>query len=333
MNSMRRLLSALVAWSLLTSAAWAQTWVDSIFPEQAHDFGTVARGSKVKHSFPIINRTNATLHIAGWKTKCGCTEVKVGARDIPPGTQTFVEATLDTSRFQGYKPSGLTLIFDKPAYVEKELNLSCFIRSDLVLNPGVVDFGIAARNASPSVELNLNYAGGMTNWGIVKVETLTDHITARLEEVPNTRTASSVQYKMTVTLNSSAPVGYMKEEITLVTNDPSSPRVPVSVTGNVQGAVVISPSILTLGTLKAGQTLTRDILVRSSQPFTVEKADSTGGDLSVASIPQDARPLQKLTVTIKAPAQPGPFHDQLEISTSLANEPPAKLTAFATVVP
>ncbi len=330
---MRRLLSMLVAWTLLTSAASAQTWVESLFPEQTHDFGTVARGSKIKHSFPIVNRTNANIHIAGWKTKCGCTDVKVGARDIPPGTQTFVEATLDTTKFQGYKPSGLTLIFDQPTYVEKDLNLSCFIRGDLVLNPGVVDFGIATRNASPSVTLNLNYAGGMTNWGIVKVETLTDHITARLEEIPGTRSPSSVQYKMTATLNSSAPVGYMKEEITLVTNDPSSPRIPVSVTGNVQGAVVLSPSILTLGTLKAGQVLTRDVLVRSAEPFVVEKADSKSGDLSVASIPQDARALQKITVTIKAPSQPGPFHDQLEISTNVANEPPAKLTAFATVVP
>lgn len=330
---MRPLLSALAAWTLLISSASAQTWVDSIFPEQSHDFGTVARGSKIKHSFPLINRTNATLHIATWKTKCGCTDVKVGARDIPPGTQTFVEATLDTSRFQGYKPSGLTLIFDQPTYVEKDLNLSCFIRGDVVLNPGVVDFGLAARNASPSVTLNLSYAGGMTNWGILKVETLTDHISAELREIPGTRTPSSVQYQLIATLRSSAPVGYLKEEITLVTNDPSSPRIPVSVTGNVQGAVVVSPSILTLGTLKAGQTLTRTVLVRSSQPFTVKKASSHAGDLSVSDLPNDPKPLQKLTVTIKAPARPGPFHDQLEISTSVDNEPPTKLTAFATIVP
>ena len=60
---------------------------------------------------------------------------------IPPGTQTTVEATLNTTNFQGYKASGLTLILDRPAFVEVDLNLTCFIRGDIVMNPGQIDFG------------------------------------------------------------------------------------------------------------------------------------------------------------------------------------------------
>ena len=77
-----------------------------VFPDRAHDFGNVARGSQVRYAFPMVNRSNYDIHIADWQTKCGCTNVKVGARAIPPGTQTTVEATIDTTRFHGRKDSG-----------------------------------------------------------------------------------------------------------------------------------------------------------------------------------------------------------------------------------
>ena len=120
-------------------------WVASALPERAFDFGTVARGSQIRHTFHLVNRTNQEIHISDWRTKCGCTDVRVGARLIPPGTQTTIEATIDTSKFLGYKPSGLTLIFDQPSFVQVELNLTCFIRGDIVMNPGQVDFGIVRR--------------------------------------------------------------------------------------------------------------------------------------------------------------------------------------------
>src|SRR5205823_2326929 len=111
---MGRVTTFLVVWaaSAIPPAAGAQDWVAAAFPERAFDFGTVARGSKVHHTFKLLNRTNQEIHIADWRTKCGCTEVKVGAREIPPGTLTVIEAVLDTTKFQGYKASGLTLVID-----------------------------------------------------------------------------------------------------------------------------------------------------------------------------------------------------------------------------
>src|SRR5262245_56668355 len=96
-------------------------WVASALPERAHDFGTVARGSQVRYAFPLVNRSNSEIRIADWRTKCGCTDVREGAKVIPPGTQTTVEATIDTTKFLGHKPSGLTLIFERPQFVEIDL--------------------------------------------------------------------------------------------------------------------------------------------------------------------------------------------------------------------
>ena len=310
-----------------------QAWVDAIFPDQAYSFGTVARGSKLKHTFRLVNNTNQEIHILNWATKCGCTDVKVGARDIPPGTQTFIEATLDTTKFLGQKNSGLTISFDRPSFAQKDLALSCFIRGDVLLNPGSVDFGVLSRSAGGQQVLQLNYYGGQPNWGITKIDTVSPHISARAEEIDGTRSASSVQYRLTVQLNNTIPTGYFKDEVTLHTNDPASPTIPVSVTANVQGAVMVTPSVLTLGNVKAGQVITKDILVRSGQPFTITEAAAKQGEISATKGAEAPAKLHKITVTLKAPAQPGPTHGILELKTSLPDEPPVKLTAFATVIP
>ncbi len=251
---MRHTFWLLAVWAVATARlAAAQTWYDAIIPEKSHDLGTVARGSKLHYVFKIVNTTSYDVHILTGKPKCGCTDYKLGAHDIPSGTQTTVEVTLDTTRFVGYKPSGLTLVFDRPYYQEVDLNLTSFIRSDVILSPGMADFGIIPRGTARSVVLNLTYYGRRPDWSVTKLTTVSDHVSAELRE-QSRAPGSAVQYQLSVTLKASAPAGFFKDEITLATNDPESPSIPVSVTAEIQAAVTIAPSsVLNLGRLRRGR--------------------------------------------------------------------------------
>ena len=128
-------------------------------------------------------------------------------------------------------------------------------------------------------------------------------------------------------------LSFETDEITLLTNDPSSPTIPVSVSATIQPAVTIAPSPLILGQVRAGEVVRKTVLVRSSQPFKVTGIKAEKGDLSAANVPDVARPFHALAVTLKAPTQPGPYNATLEIATDVKDEPPAKVTAFATIVP
>jgi hypothetical protein len=329
---MRRACVLLASWMLLAAGrAPAQDWVGTVFPERAKDLGTVARGSKVRHTFRVINTTNQDIRILNWRTKCGCTEVRVGAKDIPPGTQTVVEAVLDTTKFQGYKASGLTLVLEKPSFLEIDLDLTCFIRGDVTLTPGAVDFGVVARTARPTATLNLSYAGGQPDWQVNRMETVSPAVTATLQEL--SRSEGAVQYQILATLNPSAPPGFFKDELTLLTNDPASPRIPISVSAHVQAGVTVSPSIINLGHLPPGAVIKKVVLVRSAQPFRVTELKARKGDVAAASPADASKPIHTLNVTIKAPSQPGPYNAVLEIATDLKDEPPTTLSTFATVGP
>ena len=331
----RTMLMGLLGMVISSPAVRAQglDWVASALPERAYDFGTVARGSQVRHAFALINRSDQEIHIADWRTKCGCTNVRVGAKVIPPGTQTTIEATIDTTKFLGYKPSGLTLIFDRPTFVEVDLNLTCFIRGDIVMNPGQMDFGIVRRSDKmPPASLTLTYAGGRSDWEVTKMKTQSSKVKAELRELSRTADGQ-INYTLTATLQPGVSNGYFKDEITLLTNDQSSPSIPISVVANIQSAVAVTPSIINFGGLRPGQSVSKTIVVRSKEPFSITRLSPSQEDLQPAEDEKGPRAVHQLKLTLKAPEQTGPHHATLTIETDIKDEPPALLKTFATVVP
>ena len=330
---MRRVALVLAALVVGAAPVRAQVWLNLVFPNREHNFGTVARGSKVHHTFKVVNTLPQEIHIATFRPKCGCTDVKLGAQTIPPGTQTVIEAVVDTTKFVGHKESGLTLVIDRPVFQEIDFRLSCFIRGDITLTPGEVNFGVVNRAAGKAEDLSLLYVGAQPDWAVTKMQTLSPHVSARLTEQPRSPGGSQVTYALSVTLNPSAPVGILKDEITLHTNDPTSPTIPVSVSAIVQSNVTVTPSVMALGQVRAGETLERTILVRSTQPFQVVGSKSNRPEISLAPPSDKAAPLHQVKATFKAPPQPGPFHAVIEVETDVKGEPPAKVNAFATIVP
>jgi hypothetical protein len=307
-------------------------WLASALPERAHDFGTVARGSQLRYAFPLVNRTDQEIRIYNWRAKCGCTNVNVGAKIIPPGTQTSIEVTVDTTKFTGPKPSGLTLIFERPSFVEVDLNTSCYIRSDIVTNPGLVDFGIFRRSEKmPSATLVVTYAGGKSDWDVVKMKTRSSNVSAKGEL---TRTADGQShFTITATLDPSVPNGYLKDEITLVTNDESTPTIPLAVVANIQSAVALTPSIINFGQVQPGQSVSKTVLVRSSEAFKITDLAASQDELKPTDQTNGAQPVHRVQLTLKAPSQPGPFHSTLTVKTDIPDEPAAVLKTFATVGP
>ena len=310
----------------------AQDWVGAVFPDRVHDFGTVAKGSKLRHSFKVTNTTNSVIHIASYATKCGCTEVKIGADTIPPGTQTTVEATLDTTRFQGVKASGLTLTIDQPVQTSIDLNMNCFIRGDVLLTPGLLEFGSVKRTDRPSQTLTMQYLGGNPEFRITGSQHQSSRLKVKINE--QSRAAGQVTYAINAILTSESKLGFYKDQITLKTNDSGSPEIPIFVTAQIQGMLSATPSVMNLGSVTRGATLERTIILKSDQPFKISTTKSAKGIVN-ANLEKDdqAAPLKTLKIIYKAPDKPGPDHSILEISSDIKDEPPAVIQLFATVNP
>ena len=309
-------------------------WVEAVFPERSHDFGTVAKGSILRHSFRVMNRTNREVRITGSKPKCGCTDVTIGARTIPPGAQTTIEAVFDTSKFRGFKGSGLTITIDQPSVRTIDYELSCFIQDEIVVEPGVIDFGEVKRGSVPEQVVTLGYLGGQREWRVLDMRHSSRSLIAELREQPRTE-AGTLRYRLVAKLDpKELRNGNFRDEITLVTNDPKRREIPLSVVAKVTSDITVTPAVLNLGSIKAGERAERTILIKGPAPFRVMGTTAVEGTIAAAGEPSDAsKPLHQLRVSIEAPAVTGAYHAILEIRTDRPDEPPARLTAFATIVP
>lgn len=307
-------------------------WVETAFPERSFDFGTVARGSKVRHAFAVVNTTDQTIVIDSWTAKCGCTDVRVGAREVPPGTRTVVEMTLDTTRFEGKKDSGVTLNLTKPEVRQVELVVQSNIRADFTVTPGYVEFGPVLRNTKPRATLTLNYHGRNPDFQVTELKTISAALTAELKTLGRT-TTGALQYQLSAELSPEAlRDGRFKDEITLVTTDPAMPRIPISVSARVQSTVSASPTVMDLKNVPAGGHKDWTVLVRSPKAFRVLETRIVEGAAEAPPPSAEPKTLHPLKFRFEAPTEPGPVHVVIELTTDVANEPPLRLTAFANVV-
>jgi hypothetical protein len=299
---------ALAAWAAATASGEDRpgAWAEGLFAERQHDFGPVPRGAKVRHNFVITNKTEGPISILNLRVSCGCTSGKASVAVVPPGGTGVVEAEMDTRNFIG-------------------LGVRSNILSDIVLNPGGIDFGTIARGQSPAQSLTIDRLG-RPEWRVVKMVSASKVLGATLAETQ--RANGMVSYRLDVSIKPGAPAGTVRDEIQLLTNDPESRSFPVLVTAEVRGDLSASPSVLALGAATTSEPVQGRFIVRASKPFKVLKIEGAGEGFTASTDDGAAKPIHIVTVAYRADAgKPATPARTFKIVTDLPGEAPAVVTA------
>ncbi len=296
-------------------------WAAKMFDKLEHDFGVVARGADTRYRLKITNKYQPAVHIAEVKTSCGCTAAKP-SKDLLASLETaYIEITMDTKKFQQQKNSSVTVVIDQPQYAEVRIPISAYIRPDVVLTPGGADFGPVARGAAQERKISVAYAG-RGNWKIKDVSSKNPNVATRVVETR--RDATNVNYDLYVSLKETAPLGELREQLTLVTDDASNPYIPVMVTGRVEADYSVSPELVSLGVLSPGERRTVNVVVRGKKPFSIEKIESekTSGTFEVR-LPQGSKlgNTYVLPLTVIAPDEPGTLTEDFTVTIAGSSEP------------
>jgi len=306
-------LAAALAATLAAAPAAAQEWARKMFDHTSHDFGVVARGAKMEHRFTLENIYEEDVRIASIRSTCGCTATEISRRRLKTWETAEIVTVLDTRNFLGRKDSTLTVVFDLPFRAEVQLLVRSYIRSDVVVHPGAVQFGSVNQGAGPERRLTVSYAG-RGDWKIEKIESENPFLETRLAETG--RTGGKVTYDLVVGLADDAPPGYLREQLVLVTNDqnPRAARVPVAVEGVVVSALSVRPSPLMLGVLAPGQSVSRRLVVQGQEPFRITAVESDDPRLTF-SAGDEANSVHLVTVTFTADSEPGQVSSAVRIAT------------------
>ena len=317
----------------LLGASPANNWPDTLFSERSHDFGPVPRGGIVRHPFVLTNRLTVPIQILNLRVSCGCTSGTASASVVQPGQTAIIEAQMDTRNFVGRKSTTLYVaVMAGGQESEISLGVSSLILSDVVLNPGAVDFGMVARGQSPSQVLTIDRIG-KPDWKVVKMVSASKVLNASLQETK--RYNGEVGYRLNVSIKPDVSAGIVRDEIRLITNDPETPGIPILVTGQIQGDLSATPSLLALGNVTSAAGVQGRYLVRASKPFAIAKIEGLGDGFDLKAADSTRKPLHVLNLTYN-PAlgtTRGDLVKRFRIVTDLPGEAPLDVTATLHVEP
>ncbi|MEX2112311.1 MAG: DUF1573 domain-containing protein [Pirellulales bacterium] len=323
--------TAVAAWICLVLAAAsadAQDWAVKMFKVTSHDFGTVARGSKAQYRFEFKNIYEEDAHILSVRSSCGCTTAKVTRPDLKTFETSEVVADFNTRDFLGHRTATITVVFDKPFAAEVQLHVAGTIQSDIVLQPGALDLGTVDLGKGAETRLNIDYLG-TASWRIVDVKTLDPHFEVEINELG--RAPGKTTYQLLVRLTKDAPVGYIKDQLILCTNDPRAPELPVDLEGRVISDITISPSQLFIGVVHPVQKVEKKLVVRGKKPFKIIDIECPDKSFEIDA-PKDARAVHLIPVVFTAGDDPGRIAQKISITTDQGNNVVQACTAFAEIV-
>ncbi len=307
---------------------YAETWGESLFAEKSHDFGSVALGSDTVYRFAMTNGYEEDIRVLGVHSSCGCTMPGITKKTLHSRETGAIVARFNTTG-QHTRDKSATLSVDLETTVRGQtlretvlLSVSGYIRPDVILTPGIAEFGSIRQGQSVTKTVRLEYAGG-GGWALTKIDRSNPFIQAKAEEIK--RTANEVLYQITVTIKKDAPVGYVKDVLRCTTNETMSSgrksEVIIPIQGMVRAPVQARPAPLMVGILEPGESVAKNIVVRSDVPFRIENVSARDKRFRF-SYSQEESAIQLVSVTFSADQTLAPqhFRDEIRVQTNLPDQ-------------
>ena len=320
----------LLAILLPAATSAGQEWASKMFAAQEHDFGTVARGTKAEFDFTLSNIYIEDAHIQSARSSCGCTSVKIVNPELKTYAQGAIHATLNTGSFLGARAATITVLLDKPYPAEVQLHVKGYVRSDVVFEPGSVELGEVEEGTPIERKVTVNYAG-RADWQVVDVKSGNPCISAKVVTID--RQLGRVSYEVAVHVDGKAPVGYLQDQLTLVTNEGQGMQIPLTVEGRIVSGVgiTVSPSSLFMGVVQPGREVIKSLVVRSPRPFRIVSIACDDPSFTFGQ-PPDSSPktLHVIPVKFTAGREAGKVTRTIHIVTDSGQSAP-DLSAYAVV--
>jgi hypothetical protein len=291
------------------------------------DFGTVAKGEKLDHSFVIKNTGSTDLEIIAARPACGCTVADFD-KVIKPGQTGKVTAHVDTTAFAGPISKAVTLETNDPATPTAQVTIHAIVKPFVEAYPaGFVRFNMLQGDAEKqTVTL---YSEEQEPFEIVKVESPQPWIKVDYKKAEGDAVAAGIgrpgqsQYRFDISVGGpDAKTGPLAEKIHIITNSKHQPDYWVSVAGVIRPPYRVEPTAINFGEVAPNDSAaTRIVALRSNnlktpENFAVQKVES-----SVAGVTAEVKPTAnkgefEVTLQVDKNAKPGDLNGDVKVYTN-----------------
>lgn len=316
------LLTLGLAGSALAQAAGPQL----LLADPLKDFGTVAKGTKLEHTFSVRNTGASDLQILQVQPACGCTVADFD-KVIKPGETGKIHAVVETAAFSGPISKGITVQSNDPNQPSAQLTMRAVVQPYVEAYPaGFLRYMmLQGQTRTQSVVL---YSEEEKPFEIVKIESPADYIKVDYAKIENAEERPTVgregqnQYKVNVTVGPNAKLGPLADKVKIITNSANQPEYQVSVVGLVRPSYLVNPGVVNFGEVSASDVAaTRTISLKTNDrealdAFKVTKVESDNPAVQVEARPAGEPGTFEVTVRIDEKAKAGEFAGNLKIYTT-----------------
>ena len=236
----------------------------------------------VEHLFIAENQGSLPVTVEQALAVRGSAELTAEPAVIAPGGQLRVRVRQPLGSELGDAAFRYALITDEPGVSRYRFSLSGFVQSAYDPERPRFDFGLVdrGRGARSSVELFSREVDRLELLDVV-----TGSPAVRLEA---SRTGIAGEgLLLTAVLDPGAPLGTLSGTATLTTNLANQPTIGIPFLAQVFADLVPSEHPVTLGLIRVGEPLTRDITLRSrsGRPYSIVHIEDLGGHLATDAAP------------------------------------------------
>ncbi len=232
------------------------------FDAQLYDFGKVASGEVIQHTFIVSNAGDAQLIISAVRPSCGCTTAGQWSREIEPGKTGVIPVQIKSSFLRGTVEKQVTVTSNDKAQPNVVLRLRGTIWKPIEMNPAFAWLHLnpgGPSNASTVIRISNRSDAPLT---LSAPQSADNHFTGTLKTVD-----AGKEFELTVATVPPMPAGNVTGSITIKTSMASVPVLTIPVTAiSPRPAILVTPLRISLAGAAPGQPITRTVSIQGTAP-------------------------------------------------------------------
>lgn len=296
-----------------------------VFDKTQSDHGTLAEGEKAQFSFHFTNAGKSDLEIQEVQKSCGCTKAEATNKKVKPGEGADIEGEVDTTGRSGKQMKTVTVKSNDPKTPSVTLRVEMNIRKEIDLQPSSVNFGVIDLGKEGRQEVKLTNTGEKplrvtgidSNNEKIKAVVVSPSVPDKPgESGPVVGEANPVT--IAVSVDASSEMGNVNGQITIHTDNPSKPTLPLYVGGKFSGDIEVYPANVFFGLMRNSQPSNRTarLYSRSGTPFKIEKVETEGMPMTITHKPLEGKEGYELQILVNGELQPDQNRGKIHIVTT-----------------
>jgi len=272
------------------------------YGKEKHDFGSARQGDQLEHVFELESAGTNPVKIRQASPTCGCTvsEIQVAQDDgsfgeyklgdpIAPGRKVRIGAKIDTAHKQNKTNVRINVYSNDPIGLT-QLSLSADIEPFLQATPSFLNFGDLKEGETKTMTVEVRTSRGEPIGLVLDAANpipIPKGMTVDLQPLNPGQDGRAAHWRATVTIGEGAEEGNVGYQIRLLSDvempdkhDGKAPaegapqlhekttfqQVNASVSGRILGPLSFTPQFLSMGLVRPGQPVTRNVKLISHDP-------------------------------------------------------------------